>query len=320
MGERSSAQRNDARLSAVSPSPPPESERPDGGEALADAAHRDLLARWRRFRTAARRVRRRTDPEAIHDARVASRRLTAALHAWEPLLSARRVERAARALRRLRRRLGEVRDLEVTLLLVQSRVERSAGEEAAAWAPLLATVAAAVERSRAGAVRRTRAKTLQELARRVRSAAESARPHPEAAIALAGGIAALTGEARTLALALLQEARGSADDARLHTARIAVKKWRYAVECARELAPPADVAGVRARLKSLEALQESLGAVHDLAVLRDLAAGPEVPVERVATARRLAASIEAERLAAVASAQQLVEASWPSLAGSAART
>jgi CHAD domain-containing protein len=56
-----------------------------------------------------------TDPDAIHDARVASRRLKAALDLLEPCIGNKHRRPLEKISRSLRRRLGEVRDLDVML-------------------------------------------------------------------------------------------------------------------------------------------------------------------------------------------------------------
>jgi len=81
----------------------------------ADLAHRESL-----FVSAARRVRERDDPEALHDLRVTSRRLSEALRLWKAVLDGREVKRVRRRLRRLRREAGPVRELEAMLELVRS--------------------------------------------------------------------------------------------------------------------------------------------------------------------------------------------------------
>jgi CHAD domain-containing protein len=55
------------------------------------------------------------DAGAVHQARVATRRLTAALHVLKPILSKPRRHEFAGTLRRLRRRLGSLRDLDVMI-------------------------------------------------------------------------------------------------------------------------------------------------------------------------------------------------------------
>src|SRR5215204_1044136 len=54
-----------------------------------------------------------SDADAIHDARVATRRLKAALDLLQTVIDHRRLRPFARTLRKLRRRLGPLRDLDV---------------------------------------------------------------------------------------------------------------------------------------------------------------------------------------------------------------
>src|SRR5256885_13970967 len=70
------------------------------------------------------------EPEAIHDARVATRRMRAALRLIRPLISDEHRKPLARALRKLRRQLGEARDLDV--MLDHLKILRRARSHAAA--------------------------------------------------------------------------------------------------------------------------------------------------------------------------------------------
>ena len=75
----------------------------------------------------------RWDPDAIHDARVATRRLRAAIDLVEPVTPDHLIDPLRKTLRRLRRRLGPLRDLDV-LIDNAARVEGDARHGvAAAW-------------------------------------------------------------------------------------------------------------------------------------------------------------------------------------------
>src|SRR5438128_2020420 len=75
-------------------------------EPIADRLRASFKRRVAEFAAAARRVRAGADSEAIHDLRVAVRRLLAALKVWRVLMPARERRAATRELRRLRRRVG----------------------------------------------------------------------------------------------------------------------------------------------------------------------------------------------------------------------
>jgi CHAD domain-containing protein len=73
------------------------------------------------------------DEDAIHDARVATRRLKAALDLMEPALSNEHRKPFARAARQLRRRLGPMRDLDVMIGHLRSVQKRETHRAAAVW-------------------------------------------------------------------------------------------------------------------------------------------------------------------------------------------
>ena len=73
----------------------------------------DFGRRLEALRTAAARTTARADDEAIHDVRVATRRLGALLRVWGEALDPESRAWLRRRLRRLRRRLGTARELEV---------------------------------------------------------------------------------------------------------------------------------------------------------------------------------------------------------------
>ena len=74
------------------------------------------------------------DEDAIHDSRVATRRLGAALDVLRQAANSTQPKRFARALRRLRRRLGPLRDMDVMLGHLHELHARPALATAAAWA------------------------------------------------------------------------------------------------------------------------------------------------------------------------------------------
>jgi CHAD domain-containing protein len=235
------------------------------GDPAARAVRADLLRRGEVLRVAARRVRRRQDAQAIHDLRVAARRLTAALAVWAPLLRPRARRRLRREVRALRRRIGPTREREVMHAMLAARLDALPPSGRRVAADLLERLQRRVGRGRAAAARQARAPRIARLLRRLDRAAavvEARAALRPGALDRAAGIADARRAAARDALAA-GIARG-ADDA-LHRARIAVKRWRYAEECLRAAGverPDVDPARLRA-------LQEALGDLHDVAVLRD---------------------------------------------------
>ncbi len=90
---------------------------------LADAARRTLAVQLRRLKAHERGTREGKDPEELHDMRVATRRMRAALLIFADAFDPSLVRRLRRGLRRLGRRLGAVRDLDVFGIHLERYVE-----------------------------------------------------------------------------------------------------------------------------------------------------------------------------------------------------
>jgi len=234
----------------------------------------DLSARLLTLDATARRVRRREDVEAIHDFRVAARRLNAALDLWAPLLESDTATRVRRRVRRMRRDLSDARDLEVLAAGYRDRLARSAPEARVVLEQRIAKLERRRERAARRAPRVVASARLLEvrrgLLRAVRKAA--AATAPGSATDLARDHVAAR---RERALQALREAWERRDDASLHEARIRIKAWRYARELADEAAAltgvPVSWGAASAELgvsaAELRIVQEALGTVQDLAVM-----------------------------------------------------
>ena len=199
---------------------------------------------------------RKADPVAVHDARVASRRMRELL----PLCLDQRDERYAEV-RELGRRLGQVRDCDVEIDLLnefEERVPRAAG--------LLA-----VRRHSTTLTRETR---LRQVIKKLSDSKKLAalRLPPAHAIQdrmwTAGWrerLRSRVNERRELAIEALRYATGVYFPNRLHRARIAVKKLRYAAEVARSTGL---LSGSSAALRAIRRAQDLLGDIHDRELLR----------------------------------------------------
>ena len=204
---------------------------------------------------------RKGDVHAVHQARVATRRIREAL----PLIAQGRSGKSLKkSVRKLTRALGPVRELDVALLnLDQLRTSGEVPETAIARLRQLITE----ERQRLGAemVRRISQYNLPKFQKRAVEAAGRGTPEK-------GGtrdprrVAQAMGRAARRAVALrvaIDNAAGIYLPDRLHQVRIAVKKLRYALEIAR------DLSGSRAtaRIRTLKRVQDLLGRMHDLEML-----------------------------------------------------
>jgi CHAD domain-containing protein len=198
------------------------------------------------------------DAEALHDFRVAVRRLRTTLRLLEPALQGAVSGKQRRRLAKVARRTGPAREAEVFL----SWLEAARGRLGAPYRGALDWLLDRVERRRADAARRVheeaRPRFLRlapRLTRRL-SARPSAEAEPTSLSAL------LAAALRTQALALreaLGEVIGAEDADGLHQARIEGKRLRYLLEPLRRLpgAPGAEA------VTALKELQELLGTWHD---------------------------------------------------------
>jgi CHAD domain-containing protein len=205
------------------------------------------------------------DGHAIHQARVATRRLREILPIVIDTQSG-RGQRLRRRLKRLTAALGPVRELDVAITLVQSRAE---GEAAAAVVALQAHLTerrrTAFEHLREACDPGRARRLLSRLADLVRDRETSSRrghgdlPSRERR-RLARGV---IDRARELGIAV-GESGAILIVERVHAVRIAAKRLRYALELAGELR----LARTASLVSSLRAVQDVLGNLHDLDVLR----------------------------------------------------
>jgi CHAD domain-containing protein len=226
------------------------------------------------------------DPEGVHRARVAARRLRSDLRSFRPLLDRDWVGALRAELVWLGRLLGPVRDAEVLGYRLREGVEEMVGLELASAKVLLDGLEADRLDARRRLLEGLRSRRYEELVVRLVRAARDpvARGRVERSAVSTGSLmkrpwAKLSKKASMLG-------SGSSDDA-LHATRIAAKRVRYGAEA---LAP---VFGKRAArfAAAAEALQGVLGEHQDAVVAMSWLAdrGMEVDDRAVAfTAGRLA--------------------------------
>jgi CHAD domain-containing protein len=240
------------------------------------------------------------DEEAIHDARVALRRLEAAAGTFRDCLGRDARRELLELLREWRRRLGRARDHEVLAAgLTEPEHLDIGGDDARALADEQLALRDEARADAARWAKPARERRLEQALRPLLALADRAQQED----ALADGERRCA-RRETKARACLADAAGSDDDEVLHDARIALRRWRYAIEA---LEPFARGPGAPAR-KALRVLQRELGTVHDRAVLRDLLlaearragkAKPRPLGERAEAFSAIAARAEAQRLEAL---------------------
>lgn len=197
----------------------------------------------------------------VHQARVASRRLREALPVLTEGLQHSKSGKAQRKIRKLTQALGTVRELDVTLHLIDELGERP-GVPRAALAEVRALVIEDRERRRAVMLERLAGVDTQKLGRRL-AAVRQALMHPTPGHKWRTSLALrVATRGRRLDKAIDQAGQIYAAEA-LHQVRIAAKKLRYGLEIADESGAAPCAQTVRAIKKT----QDALGRLHDLQIL-----------------------------------------------------
>jgi CHAD domain-containing protein len=203
--------------------------------------------------------------EGIHQARVASRRLRELVPAVARAADAREARALRRGLRAVTRLLGRSRELDVALETLQA-IEARAPDHAVAVAAVRAHVVR--ERAEAGQEVRARLAGVDVNALAAGTLALAGRGESRPAIrTCARRVAARLGRRATEVEKAVVDAGLIFAPGPLHGVRIALKKFRYALEVAERLGR-FRLAGSMLRLKRLQNL---LGELHDLQVLGGLA-------------------------------------------------
>ena len=198
----------------------------------------------------------------VHQARVASRRLREALPVLTEGLTHTKAGKANRKIRRLTQALGTVRELDVTLHLIDELAERP-DIPRVALGEVRALVIEERERRRAVMLARLEHVDATKLARRLEAVRQSLMK-PAATHAWRAALAARIARRARRLEAAIDEAGQIYEPEGLHNVRIAAKKLRYGLEIADESgATPCAPA-----LRTIKRVQDTLGRLHDLQVLQ----------------------------------------------------
>jgi CHAD domain-containing protein len=252
----------------------------------------------RKFMSVLPRVLGEEDPEAVHDLRVASRRIQQALDTIFPKPRPAAVQKIVGTMRRARRAVGGWRDADVIIGLLHRITRRVKGaDERRAWE----AVEAVIMQRRIGEIDRARRKlarrrlfTLGQDVKKLLDASSQnhasadgiGAAHPEAILSqsIAGAWAQWQ--------ALLTHGRETRDAAAAHAFRIQSKRLRYRIELAGHLGAP----GAGSALKFLKWIQDQLGAMHDRGECARIAA-EAMAISGILTSDPAASSLALKRLA-----------------------
>lgn len=209
------------------------------------------------------------EPEAVHDMRVATRRLRSALRTFRPLVDA-DTSRALRAeLRWLAEQLGAARDAEVLRARVVGAARAQPGD--LLLGPVVQRLDDELATTHRRALDELRAALDTVRCRRLLAALDelvAAPPATPAALRPADEVLArhVRKAWRAVRKAHRAVGRSGTDDAQLHELRKAAKRARYAAE----VAAPVHGGDATALASALAKLQDVLGEQHDSVVAREL--------------------------------------------------
>jgi CHAD domain-containing protein len=210
------------------------------------------------------------DVRALHQTRVSSRRLREVLPILQ--LGGDVTRKLSRRLRKVTRRLGRVRNLDVLLLLIEELrdSDRPDGHALERLAAVLSEERAE-ERERLGAKLPTAglhrvASKLAKIGRQLKTTDRSVSARDGAsARSWRWAVEARVARRAARLAAAIEDAGAVYLPERLHAVRIALKKMRYAVELSAEIAAQTTTP----ELRTLKRGQDLLGRLHDVQVLID---------------------------------------------------
>src|SRR5262245_30174706 len=211
------------------------------------------------------------DVLALHQARVASRRLREIVPVLQ--LDGDVTRKLCRRLRRVTRRLGAVRELDVLAPLLDE-LRASHEVHADALTRVGAAIAKAKDEARKNLEGRLPADDLDRLSRKLEHVVQtlrrdekrgSNRGAPDRDKAAVWAIDARVARRAARLAEVLERSTAVYLPERLHAARIATKKLRYTLE----LSGAMGKSGVAPVLRTLKRTQDILGRMHDLQVLID---------------------------------------------------
>ena len=249
----------------------------------------------------------RDDPDTIHDIRVSSRRLQQVFAIIFPKPRTGKQREVIRILRKVRRRLGGCRSLDVNLELIAKAINDARDPAArSAWEQFRSHV----EKERKREIKRSRKKLSgyrrSEFIALSHKCLERISPEFESR-----NISAALQESLEQARKRLDEtllvAKQNPDPERLHALRIAAKRLRYRAEL---LAAFGD-GGAKVWVKELKGLQQSFGGWHDRHVLFQSAAQfvgrPNFLLSHPEIARSLLDDMERQRNEEVAVVESIIK-------------
>lgn len=224
----------------------------------AEAAQRLLLTRLEVWRRLSPRLDDAEDTEALHDFRVALRRLRTIIRAFRSAVDDRISGKLRRRLRRLADATGASRDLEVQRAWLVARLPQLSPRQRSEGRWLLARLER-LEASADEALREQIEKRFGPLEEQLQAALTEPQTGADDGLTAAVMVGAALRDGSALLSFQLRAIHSITDDADAHEARILAKRLRYLLEAFAE-----EIPGAASLIDRLKKLQDLLGDLHDL--------------------------------------------------------
>ena len=212
-----------------------------------------------------------SDPEGVHDMRVASRRVRSALRDFTPYLRKTRLSASTRQLKEIADKLGVVRDFDVAIIALEEFQTKASSEISSGLQRLIDAKKAQREPARKDLVRTLKDKAMAQLQPSFLQAIAASALPPASKKQATSGTARKSGTsykvfARSTLLKRIKELEGLSSSLfepqrvqPLHEMRIAAKRLRYALDLfAQCWGEP-----LSSFSREVAKLQSSLGELHD---------------------------------------------------------
>jgi CHAD domain-containing protein len=242
-------------------------------DTMSEAGRKILAFHFARMLTHEPGVRAGLEPKEVHDMRVAIRRMRSAIPVFEPYFVGKSLKRAGRALRRLGRTLGPVRDLDVMAIKTRKYAEKLDDQTQAGLQGLLKTWEREQKAARAEFIDLLDSDVLEQFLlhfayfvntpglNAVRLAPSTDDPQP----LLVRHVVPRVLYEKYEAVRAYEPILGEASFDALHALRIRAKELRYALEAFEEVLGPS----AKEVIVAIKALQEFIGEIQDARVAAD---------------------------------------------------
>lgn len=218
------------------------------------ALHRYLNVQVKQILAHTRRYDGDMSVEAVHKARVATRRLKAGLDLVAPLVKAQAFRKLERAAARLRKQLGAVRDLDVMIRTLAPLAKRT---------PIVDALHDAIGRKRKTEMNSLSANRMERIRKQIALRSPARKQLAEVRPAVIALVREGVLRDFTTFLEGAEQAARSETVLGLHPLRIAAKRFRYQLE----IAGAVGFAPAMMSSKRFERIQDTLGQWHDEVVL-----------------------------------------------------